>query len=257
MLNMNHKLENIKEKMRTVVEQNDTLRGRVFDYCIQCLIVISIIAFSIDTVRGISETIRFIIGIVDKICVIAFSLEYITRVFIAKKRLKYIFSFYGIIDLLAILPFYLNLFIDLRILRIFRILRLFAAFKLIRYSRAMHRFSIAYSLVKEEFILFFMVSCMLIFISASGIYFFEHEAQPEVFGSVFQSLWWSAITLTTVGYGDTYPITIAGKVFTFFVLMFGVGMITVPAGILASALSRAHIIEKEQYKSKSADEKDI
>ena len=87
----------------------------------------------------------------------------------------------------------------------------------------------------------------MIFLSASGIYYFEKDAHPEAFASVFHSLWWSVITLTTVGYGDVYPITTGGKVFTFFILLMGLGIVTVPAGLLASALSKARMLEQEEH----------
>ena len=113
-----------------------------------------------------------------------------------------------------------------------------------RYNKALNRFRLGFLIVKEEIILFFLVTLVLIFITSAGIYFFENEAQPEVFKSVFHSDWWAIVTLTTVGYGDVYPITLGGKIFTFFVLMIGVGLVTVPAGLVATALSKARENEK-------------
>ena len=172
-----------------------------------------------------------------------FTVEFLLRIYVSKKPLSYIFSFYGIIDILAILPFYLNRVLDLRFLRAFRIFRIFRALKLLRYNKALNRFRVAFKIVKEEVTLFFIVTLVLIFITSAGIYFFENEAQPEVFKSVFHSAWWSIVTLTTVGYGDVYPITLGGKIFTFFVLMIGVGLVTVPAGLVATALSKARELE--------------
>lgn len=154
------------------------------------------------------------------------------------------------VDLLAILPFYLRTAIDLRSLRIFRIFRIFRAFKLIRYNKAMNRFYIAYKIVKEEIMLFLMVTGIFLFLTSAGIYYFENEAQPEIFKSITHSGWWSVVTLTTVGYGDVYPITIGGKVFTFFILMIGVGVVTIPAGLVASALTKAREIEDESIRVK-------
>ncbi|NND94906.1 MAG: ion transporter, partial [Flavobacteriales bacterium] len=136
--------------------------------------------------------------------------------------------------------------IDLRSLRAFRVFRIFRALKLIRYNRALHRFHVAAGIVKEEIILFFIVTGILIFLSASGMYFFENEAQPETFSSIFHSLWWAIVTLTTVGYGDVFPITLGGKIFTFFVLIVGIGVVTVPAGLVATALGKARKIEDEE-----------
>ena len=87
--------------------------------------------------------------------------------------------------------------------------------------------------------LFFIVTVILIYISGSGMYFFENEAQPETFKTVFHSFWWAVVTLTTVGYGDVFPITVGGRILTFFILMLGIGIVTVPAGIFSSALSKA------------------
>jgi voltage-gated potassium channel len=154
-----------------------------------------------------------------------------------------------LIDLIAILPFYLPGTIDLRYLRVFRVFRVFRALKLIRYNKALNRFHIAAGIVREEMVLFFLVTGILMFLTAAGIYFFEHEAQPDQFASIFHSLWWAVVTLTTVGYGDVYPITLGGKMFTFFVLVIGVGIVTVPAGLVATALSKAREIEKEELEA--------
>ena len=137
--------------------------------------------------------------------------------------------------------------LDLRFLRAFRVLRVFRVVKQIKYSDALKRFSKAFTIVKEEIILFFIITIVLIFITSAGIYYFEHEAQPEVFKSVFHSAWWSIVTLTTVGYGDVYPITLGGRIFTFFVLMIGVGLVTIPAGLVATALLKA--IDNEENKN--------
>ena len=96
-----------------------------------------------------------------------------------------------------------------------------------------------------------VVILILLFIVSAGIYFFENQAQPEVFKSIFHSSWWSIVTLTTVGYGDVYPITLGGKIFTFFVLIIGVGVVTVPAGLVATSLSKAREIQDEEEKMKN------
>lgn len=236
-------------KIREIIEDNTSFRGKIFDYFIQFIIIVSLISFVIETLPNLSYSIESILAKIEVFCVFIFTIEYILRIFTAKKPLKYILSFYGIIDLLAILPFYTKTIYDLRSLRIFRIFRIFRTLKLIRYNRALNRFHIATKIVKEEIILFFILTMIFIFISSSGIYFFENDAQPEIFKSVLHSVWWAVVTLTTVGYGDVYPITIGGKIFTFFVLLIGVGIVTVPAGIIASALSKARVIEEKERKN--------
>ena len=235
----------MKEQLYVILEDNTTKKGRYFDYFIQTLIFLSLISFSLDTLPSLPLSLRQFLKRFEIFSIIVFSAEYLLRVYVAKKPLKYVFSFYGIMDIIAILPFYLNTFLDLRFLRAFRIFRVFRALKLMRYNKALNRFNLAFKIVKEEIVLFFMVTLVLIFITSAGIYFFENEAQPEVFKSVFHSAWWSIVTLTTVGYGDVYPITLGGKIFTFFVLMIGVGLVTVPAGLVATALSKAR--EKEDH----------
>ena len=233
----------MKKQLWHILEDNTTKKGQYFDYFIQSLIFLSLVSFSLDTLPSLSINLRQFLDGFEIFSIIIFSVEYLLRVYVSKKPLKYIFSFYGLIDIIAILPFYLNTFLDLRFLRAFRVFRVFRALKLMRYNKALNRFNLAFKIVKEEIILFFMVTLVLIFITSAGIYFFENEAQPEVFKSVFHSAWWSIVTLTTVGYGDVYPITIGGKIFTFFVLMIGVGLVTIPAGLVATALSKAREIE--------------
>jgi voltage-gated potassium channel len=241
------KLE-MKEKLRIIIEDNTSPKGKVFDYFIQILILLSLIAFTIETLPNNSENTINILKTFELFCVIIFSIEYVLRIFVSNKPFSYIFSFYGIIDFLAIFPFYLRGTYDLRALRAFRIFRIFRALKLIRYNKALNRFSIAAKIVKEEIVLFLIVTVIFIFLASAGIYFFENEAQPEVFTSVFHSGWWAIVTLTTVGYGDVYPITMGGKIFTFFILLIGVGIVTIPAGLVASALSKAREIEEDNLK---------
>jgi len=240
----------MKEKLRKIVEENTNKRGRIFDYFIQFLILLSIISMSIETLPDNSAFTIDLIQHINIFCVFVFTLEYLLRIYVAKKPFSYIFSFYGIIDLFAILPFYLRLGIDLRHMRVFRIFRIFNALKLVRYSRAFHRFHLAFHIIKEEIVIFLIATCIFLFFTAAGIYYFENPAQPEQFSSIFHSLWWSIITITTVGYGDIYPITIGGRLFTFFILIIGIGIITVPTGIVASALSQARELEAQERKKK-------
>ena len=233
----------MREKLRVIVEDNTSKKGKLFDYFIQFLILLSIISFTIETLPNNSKFTITLLKYVDLICIIIFSIEYLLRIYVAKNPIKYIFSFYGIIDLLAVFPFYIESIYDLRALRTFRIFKVFRALKLIRYNRALNRFHIATKIVKEELILFFIVTGIFIYLASAGIYFFENKAQPELFKSVLHSGWWAISTLTTVGYGDVYPITDGGKIFTFFILLIGVGIVTIPAGLVASALSKAREIE--------------
>lgn len=231
-------------KLRMIIEPHvDNKASRIFDLTMLSLIIVALITFTLDTLPGKPQWAVNALFAVEIVTVAAFSVEYILRVFVAEKRLRFIFSFYGIVDLLAIVPFYVGLFVgfgvDLRSLRILRLFRLFRVFKLLRYSRAIRHFGNALHEVKEELVLYLMATAFLMFLASAGIYHFEREAQPENFRSIFHAMWWSVVTLTTVGYGDVYPETVGGKVFTGCLLMIGLGVIAVPSGLLASGLTQA------------------
>lgn len=234
----------MKKQLKSIIEINDNKRSRYFSFFIQALILLSVITFSIDTIPDLKPQTRNILASIELISVIIFTSEYLLRIYVADSKPKFIFSFFGIIDLLAILPFYLSFGIDLRSLRALRFLRLFRILKLVRYNKAIKHFTKAISIAKEEILLFLFITLMLIYFSAVGIYYFENEAQPEHFSSIFDSLWWAIITLTTVGYGDVYPITLGGRIFTFFMLLIGLGIVAIPTGIISSALTKS--IEKKK-----------
>lgn len=229
----------MKQYIKEIVEINDTKLSKYFAFFIQALILLSIITFSIETIPNLKPQTKVVLQSIEWFSVIVFTLEYFSRIYVADSKPKFIFSFFGIIDALAILPFYLSFGVDLRSLRALRFLRLFRILKLVRYNRAINHFSRAIKTAKEEILLFIFITLILIYFSAVGIYYFENQAQPEHFSSIFDSLWWAIITLTTVGYGDVYPITVGGKVFTFFILMIGLGIIAIPTGIISSALTKS------------------
>lgn len=232
--------------IKAIVERDDTVAGRIFDRAMQILILFSIITFSIETLPDLDTSTRKFLNFTEVVIVTIFTVEYLLRLYVADKKLGYVLSFYGLIDLAAIIPFYLYFFLpfstDLRWLRILRLIKLF------RSSQAMLRFKKAYHIAKEEIAIFGVVTLMLLYLSAVGIYIFEQEAQPEAFGSIVHSLWWAVSTLTTVGYGDVYPVTTGGKIFTFIILMIGLGIVAIPAGLMASALSKARMEEEEEEK---------
>ena len=229
----------MKAYIKKIVEINDNKKSRIFAFFIQALILLSIVTFSIETIPNLKPQTVTVLYAIEVFCVIIFTIEYLLRIYVADSKPRFIFSFFGIIDLLAILPFYLAFGVDLRSLRALRFLRLFRILKLVRYNKAMNHFTSAIKTAKEEILLFIFVTLILIYFSAVGIYYFENQAQPEHFTSIFDSLWWAIITLTTVGYGDVYPITVGGRVFTFFILMIGLGIVAIPTGIISSALTKS------------------
>ena len=207
-----------------------------FDFFIYFLIIISIILFSIETIPNLSQNIISILNIINSIIYVIFIIEYIYHIY--TNKFKFIFSFYGIIDALVIIPFFLFLTIDLKVLRSFRLLRLIKILKFLKNSKIIKNFKQIFFEIKNELYLFLVSTFILILFAGFGIYLFEHNAQPENFGSIFHGLWWAVITLTTIGYGDIYPITVGGKIFTSFISILGLGVVAAPAGLFASTLTK-------------------
>ena len=228
----------IRSELKRVIEMSDTRTGRVFDLGIQLLIFASLVDFCIRTLPDLNPSVNDGLEVFEVVAVVIFTVEYCLRIFVADRPTRYILSFYGLIDLLAIVPFYVSFGIDLRSLRAARFFRLFRMFKLTRYSNAAKRYMRALRDVKEELVVFLFWSFMVLFFASVGIYYFEGDAQPEAFGSIFHCMWWAIVTLTTVGYGDVYPVTVGGKVFTTVILLVGLGFVAVPTGLFASALTK-------------------
>lgn len=231
----------MKELLKEVVEKDNTGAGKIFNLIILGLIILSVFSISIETLPDLNRNVIRVLVFFESFTVAIFSIEYLLRIYVADKKLQYIFSFYGIIDLIAIVPFYLAAGIDLRSIRIFRILRLFRILKLTRFSEASTRLFHTFKIIRWELGIYVIITICILYVSAVGIYYFENPVQPDDFSSVFKSLWWATSTLTLLGYGDVYPVTTGGRIFTFLVLIVGIAMIAVLTGLIASALS--HHIE--------------
>lgn len=244
--------------MLTHDERGHAQFGKVEGF-LHLLILLNLVAFAIETLPGLDSTAQTALAWFEAVSVILFTLEFVARVALSRPRLGYLRSFMGLVDLVSILPFYLGLAFDLRSMRAVRFMRVIRIFKLARYSAAARRFHLAFVYAREELILFGAAALIVLYLAAVGIYQFEHEAQPKVFSSVFHSLWWAIVTLTTVGYGDAYPITTGGRIFTSLILIIGLGIVAIPTGLLAAALSRARDYEREldaEEKTKPQSHKD-
>ena len=185
--------------------------NKTLEIAIQILIILSLVCFTIETVSGLHPETYELLNILEIVFVGIFTLEYLARIYFSKQKLKFIFSFFGLIDLIAILPFYLSLGFDLRTIRAVRFIRVFRLLKLTRYNKAVNFLRDAFRESKEELIVFSFLASALLYLTSVGIYYFEKDLQPDEFGSVPQALWWSVVTLTSVGYGDVTPISTAGK----------------------------------------------
>ena len=238
----------LKRKVHLLLDptEGDTIWDKIINSFIVILIIINSIAVIVETVDSIYNANSDFFISLEFFTVIIFSIEYVLRVWSCTAiekykhpvlgRLKYIFSVGALIDLVAILPFFLPLLAKYD-LRFIRILRLFRFFKLGRYMKASKAIGRVFSDKKEELILSLGITIFLIVIASCLMYYTEHDAQPDKFSSIPGTMWWSVATLTTVGYGDMYPITALGKTLTSIISILGIGMFALPAGILASGFS--------------------
>ncbi|MDG4647244.1 ion transporter [Roseibacterium sp. SDUM158017] len=210
--------------------------GRGVALCIYALIVTSAIVIAVETMPALPPAAHRALRIVEMAIIAVFAVEYALRLACAPRPLSYALSFWGIVDFIAVVPAILFLFPDLATIRAMRLVRLLRLMKLFKANRALDRIARAFQQVWAEFVIFLMIAIVILYLAAVGIYHFEHVAQPEAFASIPASLWWALATLTTVGYGDVYPVTTGGRMFTGLVLLVGFGVIAVPAGLITSAL---------------------
>lgn len=245
----------VKYKAFEIIESGKSLPSRIFDISIITLILLTLISVVANTF-DIPYNWRIIFSRFELVSIIVFTLEYLLRVWTSdllytelspmRARLKYIFSFMAIIDLLAIMPFYLLFVIkiDLGALRALRAIRLLRIFKINRYTTALTTIARVFKNKASQLISSMLVVGLLMIVASVLMYNIENTAQPHKFSNAFDAMWWAISTLTTVGYGDVYPITVAGKVLGIIISIMGIGMVAVPTGIITAGFSE--VIEKKK-----------
>jgi len=232
--------------------KHDNLTSRAADIFLITLIATNVIAVVLESLPEIAAVHGPAFHWFDRFTILVFSLEYLLRLWSIVERdpksqqpaiavrLRYVFSFHAVVDLLAIAPFYLatagllNGF-DTRFLRAIRLLRIL---KLSRYSSALNMLILTIKDNGRALAAAFIILLIVMLMAASGMYYFERNSQPHEFGSIPAAMWWAFSTLTTVGYGDVTPITVGGKIFGALVTVVGLGMVALPTGILASAYNQ-------------------
>jgi len=231
--------------LREVVKVNGEHKwSSSFDKLITFSILIAIIHLTLETEKAVYEAYTVVFEITEIILTVIFTFEYTARIltynknYYGKSFLQFIFSFDLLIDLLALLPFYLTLLpIDLRYLRIFRLFRLARIFKLTRYNKAIQTVKLVLSAKKEILTISFILIGIVLYMVSAMMYYVENTAQPEVFSSIPKTMWWGVATLTTVGYGDIYPITALGRFLGGVIAILGIGIFAIPTGIIASGFT--------------------
>ncbi len=221
---------------------------KIINIFIISLIILNVIAVMLETVSSLHEKYADFFHYFDLISVIIFSVEYVLRVWSSnheekykgslKGRLKYMLSPGALVDLLAILPFYLHAIIglDFRVLRILRLMRFFRLFRLTAYMKSAHMISNVFKKRFNELLLSLVLVIFLVIIASCAIYFAEHQhiVNRAKFTSIPATIWWSVVTLTTTGYGDMYPMTYLGKAMAMVIMLTGVAFFALPAGIITA-----------------------
>lgn len=234
----------VKERIFGILDPGDE-DSKYFDPFIMVLIVLNVIAVILETVDSINDQFHVLFSAFETFSVAVFTVEYLLRVWSCTVqpeyrdpvtgRLRFVVTPFAMIDLMAIFPFYAPFLLpDLRFMRSIRLFRLFRMLKLARYSEALRTFGSVLRMKREELSVALFAILILLVVSSSLMYQAEHDAQPGAFQSIPDAMWWGIVTLTTVGYGDVYPITPLGKFIGSVVVILGIGLFALPTGILAS-----------------------
>jgi len=235
-----------KKRVFEIIEKADDgdVPSTIFDIFIIILIVLNIIAVTAASFNSFANEHSVLLYRFEVFSIVIFTIEYLLRVWTANYKypnskipyLLFIISAGAVIDLAAILPFYLPFVtgLDLRFLRVLRVLRMFRIFKLGRYSEAMAIIGKVLKKEKEKLITTIILTIIMIFIASTIMYYMENPAQPEVFDNIIETTWWSIATFTTIWLGDVYPITVAGKICGGIISLLGIMLIALPSGIICS-----------------------
>ncbi len=252
-----------RKRIWTLLEpanENDKL-SKIVDIFLVSLIFFNILSVILETVDVLYLSYKNYFRYFEYFSVIIFSLEYISRLWACienkksdetnlKARFRYVFSFSAIVDAIAILPSLLAFIFPTVDLRFVRALRIFRLLKFSRYSNSINNLLLVLWDQRKSFGAAFFILFIVLIISSSGMYLVEKDVQPEKFGSIPQAMWWSIVTLTTVGYGDVFPVTSAGKVFGSVIIILGIGTVALPSGILASAFTEFSRRNQQKYEDK-------
>jgi len=231
-----------RHKIHEIIFEADTFYGKLFDIVLLITIVSSVVAVMLESVDSIHQQYGDILRIFEWIVTIFFTIEYFLRIYAVNRPLKYIFSFMGIIDLLAIIPTYLIFIFPaahfFTVVRSIRLIRVFRVFKLSHYLRGAHTMQIALRSSRPKIVVFLLSVMILVIVLGTLMYIIEGSSDTKGFDDIPNSIYWAIVTLTTVGYGDVFPATAFGKVVASFIMILGYGIIAVPTGIVTAEFSR-------------------
>ncbi len=241
-----------KTKLHDIIYEADTPTGKLFDIILLITIIASIILVMLESIKSFDNKFHNFLNIAEWIITILFSIEYIARIITVKKPLNYIFSFYGIIDLLSTIPKYISLLFGgihaLAALRALRLLRVFRILKLARYLGASNMLASALKASRAKISVFLFAVLILSIIFGTLMYLIEGEASG--FTSIPISVYWCIVTLTTVGFGDIAPVTPVGQLIAAIIMILGYGIIAVPTGIVSAEYTSQNKTKQDSEKPK-------
>jgi voltage-gated potassium channel len=246
-------MSTLRHRLHTIIFEAETPAGKLFDMSLIGLIVLSLLTVILESVASIRNEYGVFLTYAEYIITIIFSLEYVLRIFVVNKPFKYIFSFYGMIDLIAILPTYLSLlFPGIHVLlsfRAIRLLRVFRLLKLVSYMSAADAISESIYNSRRKISVFIFVVLINSILFGSVMYVVEGEENGFV--DIPTSIYWSIVTMTTVGYGDISPVTALGKLIAVVLMIMGFGVIAVPTGIVSAEMA---MLERKKQGEKNHTE---
>jgi len=229
-----------KDKLYEIIFEADTKAGKLFDVALLFVILLSILLVMLESVKSIERNYKLILSIAEWSITLIFTIEYIMRIWVVRRAKTYILSFYGIVDLLSILPSYLGLIFagthGLVVIRALRLLRVFRILKLNRYTNEGREIILALRASRAKISVFLFAILTLIIIIGTLMYLIEGESNG--FTSIPRGIYWAVVTLTTVGYGDISPATPLGQLIAGIVMIMGYSIIAVPTGIVSAEMSR-------------------
>jgi voltage-gated potassium channel len=242
-------MKKIKQNIYNLIDgtQGNHRADAYVDIFVSVLIVLTVFVVFLESYEDLSTQYRGLFDGFEAFSVSVFLTEYILRIWTAdlqfpelsksRARMKFIFSFFGLIDLIAILPFFIPLVmkVDLRIIRSLRLLRLIRIFKLGRHSKSLRLVGEVLRETRFDLLVTMLVTFILLIVASTLMFYLEKDAQPDAFQNIGQAMWWAVATLTTVGYGDIYPVTGMGKLLSGFIALLGIGIVALPTGIISSA----------------------
>ena len=230
-----------RNRLYTIIFEADTPAGKLFDVVLLIVILLSLVVIMLESVKNIDENYGDVLNAIEWVISSAFLIEFVARVYSAKKRWSYLISFFGIIDILSILPFFVSLIFSgaafLVSFRVLRLVRVFRIFKLARYVGQGNVLVAALKASKPKILVFLLAVLGVVFITGTLMYLIEGEEHG--FTSIPRSIYWTIVTLTTVGYGDIAPQTILGQSLASVIMIVGYAIIAVPTGIVSSEISEA------------------